>query len=272
MIRKMLDKDKWERYRRAVWVIDSEDTDSEGNDSEDTIESLGGEQKVAVKKTVSFKKFYSVIRGDMGLTDRRREADYDRADTMFLRCRDGSQSLQGHAVHEGIMELDPVELGIWNRHGGAAEWNYSRVRLDRQEFDPLQYRPTHNKLKKIGKKLQEHVQRQWARSRIRHWQTVTRYLGLGAHLISMQKPVWDTDNMCFQIPKDATRGCGRDRPRTRCDCAAIQIQVESKMPSFAGTDMEGDSSSDGEGREETAAEAAAEKAEASEQADGGSRR
>ena len=72
--------------------------------------------------------------------------------------------------------------------------------------------------------------------------------------------------------KDATRGCGRDRPRTRCDCAAIQIQVESKMPSFAGTDMEGDSSSDGEGREEKAAEAAAEKAEASEQADGGSRR
>ena len=72
--------------------------------------------------------------------------------------------------------------------------------------------------------------------------------------------------------KDATRGCGRDRPRTRCDCAAIQIQVESKMPSFAGTDMEGDSSNDGEGREETAAEAAAEKAEASEQADGGSRR
>ena len=51
----------------------------------------------------------------------------------------------------------------------------------------------------------------------------------------------------------------------------IQIQVESKMPSFAGTDMEGDSSNDGEGREETAAEAAAEKAEASEQADGGSR-
>ena len=73
------------------------------------------------------------------------------------------------------------------------------------------------------------------------------------------------------IYKDATRGCGRDRPRTRCDCAAIQIQVESKMPSFAGTDMDGDSSNDGEGREETAAEAAAEKAEASEQADGGSR-
>ena len=70
----MLDKDKWERYRRAVWDIDSEDTDSEGNDSEGTIESLGGEQKVDVKKTVSFKKFYSVIRGDMGLTDRRREA------------------------------------------------------------------------------------------------------------------------------------------------------------------------------------------------------
>jgi hypothetical protein len=59
------------------------------------------------------------------------------------------------------------------------------------------------------------------------------------------------------IYKDATQGCGRDRPRTRCDCAAIQIQVESKMPSFAGTDMEGDSSNDGEGREETTAEAAA---------------
>ena len=73
------------------------------------------------------------------------------------------------------------------------------------------------------------------------------------------------------IYKDATQGCGCDRPRTQCDCAAIQIQVESKMPSFAGT-VEGDSSSDGEGREEKAAEAAAEKAEASEQADGGSRR
>ena len=70
--------------------------------------------------------------------------------------------------------------------------------------------------------------------------------------------------------KDATRGCGRDRPRTRCDCAAIQIQVESKMPSFAGTDMEGYSSSDGEGREEKVAETAAEKAEASEQAGRGS--
>jgi len=204
MIRKILDKDKWERYRRAVWDIDSEDTDSEGNDSEDTIESLGGEQKVDVKKTVSFKKFYSVIRGDMGLTDRRRQANYGRADTMFLRCKDGFQSLRGHAVHEGIMELDPVELRIWNGHVRcqSVEWIYStKFGLVRQEFDPLQYRPTHNKLKKIGKKLQEHVQRQWARSRIRHWQTVTRYLGLGAHLISMQKPVWDTDNMCFQIPK-----------------------------------------------------------------------
>ena len=50
----------------------------------------------------------------------------------------------------------------------------------------------------------------------------------------------------------------------------IQIQVESKMPSFAGSNMEGDSSSDGEGREETVAEAAAEKADASEQAGRGS--
>ena len=41
---------------------------------------------------------------------------------------------------------------------------------------------------------------------------------------------------------------------------------------FADTDMGGDSSNDGEGREETTAEAAAEKADASEQADGGSRR
>ena len=63
--------------------------------------------------------------------------------------------------------------------------------------------------------------------------------------------------------KDATWGCGRDRPGTRCYCAAIEIQVESKMPSFAGTDMEGDSSSDGEGREETTAGAAAEKRQAS---------
>ena len=66
----MLDKDKWARLRRAVWATDSEDTDSEGNDSEDTIESLESVQTVAVRKSVSFKKFYSVIRADMGLTDR----------------------------------------------------------------------------------------------------------------------------------------------------------------------------------------------------------
>ena len=42
------------------------------------------------------------------------------------------------------------------------------------------------------------------------------------------------------------------------------------MLSCAGTDMEGDSSNDGESREEMMAEAAAEKAEASEQANGGS--
>jgi len=198
----------------------------------------------AVKKPLNFKKFYSVIRGDMGLTDRRRETDCGRADTMFFRCRDGSQSLQGHAVHEGIMELNTMELGIWNRLlDGGAEWIYStEIRFIRQEFDPLQHRPIHNKLKKSEKKLQEHVQRQWARSAIRHWQTVTRYLGLGAHLVSMQKPVWDIDNKCFQIPAYIRMQlgdvAGRDRPRTRCDCAAIQIQVESKMPSFAGTDME----------------------------------
>ena len=97
----------------------------------------------AVKKTVSFKKFYSVIRGDMGLTDRRRQASYDRADTMFLRCREGSQSLQGHAVHEGIMELNPVELGIWNGHG-ARDGIF--IQCEYPKFDPLQYRPTHNKL------------------------------------------------------------------------------------------------------------------------------
>ena len=109
-----------------MWVIDSEDTDSEGNDSEDTTESLGGEQTVAIKKSVSFKKFYSVIKADMGLTDRRREGSYDRADTMFLRCKKGSQSLRGHAVHEGIMELDPVELGIWN--GLVREWARRRLK------------------------------------------------------------------------------------------------------------------------------------------------
>ena len=45
-----------------MWVTDSEDTDSEGSNSEDTTESLESlsEQMVAVKKTVSFKKFYSV--------------------------------------------------------------------------------------------------------------------------------------------------------------------------------------------------------------------
>ena len=57
MIRKILDKDRWERYRRAVW-----DTDSEDTDSEDMIELLDeGEQTVTVKKAVSFRKFYSVI-------------------------------------------------------------------------------------------------------------------------------------------------------------------------------------------------------------------
>ena len=55
MIRRMLDKDKWARHRRAVRVTDSEGTDSEGSSSEDTIESLESEQMVAVKKTVSFK-------------------------------------------------------------------------------------------------------------------------------------------------------------------------------------------------------------------------
>ena len=59
---------------------------------------------------------------------------------------------------------------------------------------------------------------------------------------------------------------------TRGYCAAIQIQVEPKMQSFAGAGMEGYSSSNGQGREETAAKAAAEKAEVSGQADGGSRR
>ena len=85
----MLDKDKWARYRRAVWVTDSEDTDSEGNDGGNTTELSESEQTVVVKKTVSFKKFYSVIREDMGLTDRRRERSYDRADTMFPRCKKG---------------------------------------------------------------------------------------------------------------------------------------------------------------------------------------
>ena len=64
------------------------------------------------KKKVKFEKFYRVIQGDMELTDRRRETNYGRADTMFLRCRDGFQWFQSHVVHEGIMELNPVELGI----------------------------------------------------------------------------------------------------------------------------------------------------------------
>ena len=42
-----------------------------------------------------------------------------------------------------------------------------------------------------------------------------------------------------------------------------------KTPSFAGANMEGDSSDGGEGREKTEAEAAAAKVEASERADGG---
>ena len=50
IIRKILDKDKRERYRRAVWDTDSENTDSEDNDSEDTIKSLEGEQTMDVKK------------------------------------------------------------------------------------------------------------------------------------------------------------------------------------------------------------------------------
>ena len=78
---------------------------------------------------------------------------------------------------------------------------------------------------------------------------------------------------CFQIPRMQRGDVDVTDPGLDVNyCAAIQIQVESKMQNFAGTDMEGDSSSDGEGREETTAEAAAEKAEASEQADGGSRR
>ena len=133
IIRKILDKDKWERYRRAVRDTDSEDTNNKDNDSEDTIELLEGEQTVDVKKTVSFKKFYSVIRGDIGLTDRRRRRNYDRVDTMFLRCREGSQSLQGHAVHDGIMELNPVELGIWN--GLVREWNFGYCK--KPKFDLL---------------------------------------------------------------------------------------------------------------------------------------
>ena len=147
IIRKTLDKDKWGRYRRAVWDTDSEVTDSEDNNSEDTIKSLEGEQTVDVKKTVSFKKFYSVIRGDMGLTDRRRERSYDRAGNMFLRCKEGSQSLQGHAVHEGIMELNPVELGIWN--GLVRERNFEFC--ENRKFDPLQYRPIDSKFKKSEK-------------------------------------------------------------------------------------------------------------------------
>ena len=47
----------------------------------------------------------------------------------FSAAGDGSQSLQGHAVHEGIMELNPVELGIWNElvreARMSAEWIYS---------------------------------------------------------------------------------------------------------------------------------------------------
>ena len=67
-----------------MWATDSEDTDSEGNDSEDMTKSLESEQTVAVKKTVSFKKFYSMTQEDMGLTDQQRERSYNRADTMLL--------------------------------------------------------------------------------------------------------------------------------------------------------------------------------------------
>ena len=49
--------------------------------------------------------------------------------------------------------------------------------------------------------------------------------------------------------------------------------MEPTTSSFGSTDMEGDSSGDEDGREETATEeAAAQKPKASEQADGGSRR
>ena len=39
-----------------MWVTDSEDTDSEGNDSEDMTELLESEQMVAVKKNSEFQE------------------------------------------------------------------------------------------------------------------------------------------------------------------------------------------------------------------------
>ena len=103
IIRQVLDKDRWERHRRVCFEHDN-DTKSESTENV---------QSAVVKKTVRFKKFHSVIRGDMGLSDRKRRTNYSRVDTMFYRCRNGYQSLQGHAVHEGIMELNPVELTIY---------------------------------------------------------------------------------------------------------------------------------------------------------------
>ena len=72
------------------------------------------------------------------------------------------------------MALNPVELGIWNglveEPRMSAEWIYStKFGPVRQDFDPLQHRPTCNRLKKIGKKWQLHVQHQRLRARIRHW-------------------------------------------------------------------------------------------------------
>ena len=76
-----------------------------GVDEVSECESMDGEQPVVVKKTVRFKKLHRVIRGDMGLTDRRRRTIANRADTLLLCCRDGCQPLQGLTAHEGIMEL-----------------------------------------------------------------------------------------------------------------------------------------------------------------------
>ena len=110
-------------------------------------------------KTVSFTGYCSiissVIRGDMGPTDRKRRTNYSKVDTMFHRCRDGFQLLQDHAVHKGIMELNLVGLAVMPVWGklvqelrmsvegdweGDVEWEISsksEFRSIRQGFDPL---------------------------------------------------------------------------------------------------------------------------------------
>ena len=76
------------------------------------------------KKTARFGISIPIILGGMGLTDRKSGTNYSRADTMFHRYRVESQSLQGHAIHEGIMELNLVEPAVWSKLAQELQTHY----------------------------------------------------------------------------------------------------------------------------------------------------